>query len=72
MRVIFLNRYYYPDHSATSQMLSDLAFFMAGARHVGCVVTSCRRYDDPAWVDVPEHHLVDVTGAGITITDLEK
>ena len=27
MRVIFLNRYFYPDHSATSQMLSDLAFF---------------------------------------------
>ncbi|HEY8826222.1 MAG TPA: ergothioneine biosynthesis protein EgtC [Jatrophihabitantaceae bacterium] len=28
--------------------------------------------DDPAWVDIPDHHLVDVTGAGITITDLES
>jgi len=30
MRAIFLNRYFYPDHSATSQMLSDLAFFCPG------------------------------------------
>jgi hypothetical protein len=26
MALIFLNRYFYPDQSATSQMLSDLAF----------------------------------------------
>ncbi|OGA36545.1 MAG: hypothetical protein A3G80_14070 [Betaproteobacteria bacterium RIFCSPLOWO2_12_FULL_62_13b] len=48
MRVIFLNRYFYPDHSATSQMLSDLAFFLAGAGYEVCVVTSCQRYDDAA------------------------
>src|SRR5450759_1791277 len=48
MRVIFLNRYFYPDHSATSQILSDLAFFLAGNGHEVCVVTSCQRYDDPA------------------------
>jgi len=48
MRVIFLNRYFYPDHSATSQMLSDLAFYLAGAGHEVCVVTSCQRYDDAA------------------------
>ena len=30
MRIIFLNRYFHPDHSATSQMLSDLAFGLAG------------------------------------------
>jgi colanic acid biosynthesis glycosyl transferase WcaI len=29
MTTIFLNRYFYPDHSATSQMLSDLAFALA-------------------------------------------
>ena len=50
MRVIFLNRYFYPDHSATSQMLSDLALFLAGAGHEVCVVTSCQRYDDAAAV----------------------
>ena len=48
MRVIFLNRYFYPDHSATSQILSDLAFFLAGAGHEVCVVTSCQLYDDAA------------------------
>ncbi len=48
MRVIFLNRYFHPDHSATSQMLSDLAFFLAGVGYEVCVVTSCQRYDDAA------------------------
>ena len=48
MKVIFINRYFYPDHSATSQMLSDLAFFLAGAGHEVVVVTSCQRYDDAA------------------------
>ena len=28
-RLIFLNRYFFPDHSATSQILSDLAFHLA-------------------------------------------
>ena len=31
-RIVFINRYFYPDHSATSQMLSDLAFFLATAQ----------------------------------------
>ncbi len=58
MRVIFLNRYFYPDHSATSQMLSDLAFFLAGAGHEVCVVTSCQRYDDAAAV-LPARERID-------------
>ena len=58
MRVIFLNRYFYPDHSATSQMLSDLAFFLAGAGHDVCVVTSCQRYDDAA-ADLPRRARID-------------
>ena len=29
MRVIFVNRYFYPDLSATSEMLSDLAFALS-------------------------------------------
>ena len=34
-KIVFLNRYFYPDHSATSQMVSDLAFYLAGkGRHV--------------------------------------
>jgi len=48
MRVVFVNRYFHPDHSATSQMLSDLAFHLAGAGHDIAVVTSRQRYDDAA------------------------
>jgi colanic acid biosynthesis glycosyl transferase WcaI len=48
MQIIFLNRFFYPDHSATSQMLSDLAFFLADAGHEVAVITSRQRYDDPA------------------------
>ncbi|HLF97408.1 MAG TPA: glycosyltransferase family 4 protein [Methylococcaceae bacterium] len=47
-KLIFVNRYFYPDHSATSQMLSDLAFGLA--KKGDCeihVVTSRQRYDNP-------------------------
>ena len=47
-RIIFLNRYFYPDHSATSQILSDLAFHLAAAGQDIHVVTSQQIYDDPA------------------------
>lgn len=46
MRLIFLNRYFYPDHSATSQMLSDLAFFLVSAGHTVSVITSGQQYDE--------------------------
>ena len=57
MRVIFLNRYFYPDHSATSQMLSDLAFFLADVGYEVCVVTSCQRYDDAAAILPPRERI---------------
>lgn len=47
-KIIFINRYFYPDHSATSQLLSDLAFDLA-AHSVGvCVITSRQVYDNPS------------------------
>jgi colanic acid biosynthesis glycosyl transferase WcaI len=46
-RVIFVNRYFHPDHSATSQLLSDLAFHLAARGWDVEVVTSRQRYDDP-------------------------
>lgn len=46
-RIIFINRYFHPDHSATSQMLSDLAFGLAREGASVAVVTSRQRYDDP-------------------------
>jgi len=48
MRVVFVNRYFFPDHSATSQMLSDLAFALAAQGHEIHVVASRLRYDNPA------------------------
>jgi gamma-glutamyl hercynylcysteine S-oxide hydrolase len=38
----------------------------------GVVVASEPFDDDPRWTDVPDHHLVDVTGGQVTITDLES
>jgi len=45
--IFFLNRYFYPDLSATSQILSDLAFHMAGTGREVCVLASAQRYDNP-------------------------
>ncbi len=44
-RLIFVNRYFFPDHSATSQILSDLAFHLAGGRREVHVVASRQNYD---------------------------
>jgi len=46
-RVIFINRYFFPDHSATSQILSDLAFHLATTGHEVHVIASRQLYDDP-------------------------
>lgn len=48
MKLVFVNRYFHPDISATSQMLSDLAFHMARRGREVHVVTSRQRYDDAA------------------------
>ena len=45
-RIIFVNRFFYPDYSATSQILSDLAFHLAANGQSVRVVTSHQRYDD--------------------------
>lgn len=37
----------------------------------GVAVASEPWDDDPRWVDVPDHHLIEVTPAGVTVTDLE-
>jgi glycosyltransferase involved in cell wall biosynthesis len=46
MTLIFLNRYFYPDHSATSQVLTDIAFGLAAKGYRVRVVTSRQRYSD--------------------------
>ena len=47
MKIIFVNRFFYPDHSATSQILSDLAFSLSERSHNVLVITSRQRYDAP-------------------------
>jgi colanic acid biosynthesis glycosyl transferase WcaI len=46
-RVIFVNRYFFPDHSATSQVLSDLAFHLAATGYEVHTIASRQLYDDP-------------------------
>ena len=61
-RIIFLNRFFFPDHSATSQILSDLAFHLAGKGRDVHVITSRQKYDDPA-AELP--HLENMQGVTV-------
>lgn len=47
MKVLFINRYFHPDISATSQMLSDIAFGLATRGQPVTVITSQQTYEDP-------------------------
>ena len=56
-RLFFLNRYFYPDHSATSQILSQLAFHLAESGYSVHVITSRQLYNDPtASLNAEETH----------------
>ncbi len=44
-KIVFINRFFYPDHSATSQILSDLAFDLASRGLSVTVAASRQRYD---------------------------
>ena len=57
MHIIFANRYFHPDHSATSQMLSDLAFALAeGGNHIS-IITSRQLYDTPE-IRLPSREII--------------
>jgi hypothetical protein len=56
-RIIFLNRFFFPDQSATSQLLSDLAFHLATSGRSVHVVTSRQLYDDPG-AELPPEEIV--------------
>jgi colanic acid biosynthesis glycosyl transferase WcaI len=57
-RVVFVNRFYYPDESATSQMLTDLAAGLARRGLNVMVVTSRLRIDEPG-ADLPPREIQD-------------
>lgn len=61
MRVVFVNRFYAPDHSATSQLLTDLAVALAAGGMEMHVVTSRLRYDDPTALLAQEEVIDGVT-----------
>ncbi|MGH8221658.1 MAG: glycosyltransferase family 4 protein [Woeseiaceae bacterium] len=48
MKLVFFNRFYWPDRSATSQMLTDLAIALAAAGHEVVVVAGDREQDSDA------------------------
>jgi len=46
VRVVIVNRYFFPDLSATSQMATDVAWHLVISGHDVHVITSRQRYDD--------------------------
>jgi colanic acid biosynthesis glycosyl transferase WcaI len=59
-KLIFINRYFAPDLSATSQMLSDLVAELAQQGVQICVVTSRMAYDAPSRRFAPRENLQGV------------
>src|SRR6478752_4388201 len=57
-RIIFLNRFFYPDHSATSRMVSSLAFELALTGKDVHVITSRQLYNKPG-ADLPAEEAVN-------------
>jgi colanic acid biosynthesis glycosyl transferase WcaI len=47
-RVVVLNRFFFPDRSATGRLATDLAVHLAGRGFDLVAITGRRRYDDPA------------------------
>jgi glycosyltransferase involved in cell wall biosynthesis len=60
-KIVFVNRYFFPDESATSRMLSDLAFRLARRGLSVTVVTSRQLYGDPRAALVPKEVVGGVT-----------
>jgi colanic acid biosynthesis glycosyl transferase WcaI len=61
-RVVFVNRYFHPDQSATSRMLSDLALRLAADGVRVAVVTSRQLYENPQ-AALPQLEVID----GVTV-----
>ena len=45
-RIIFINRFFYPDHSATSQLLGDLSFWLARRNKDIHIITGRHLYEN--------------------------
>jgi glycosyltransferase involved in cell wall biosynthesis len=62
-KIVFVNRFFFPDHSATSQLLADLAASLTKSNFTVEVVTSRQIYDNPA-SGLPSAETVD----GVRVT----
>jgi len=67
-KLVFINRFYYPDLSATSQMLTDLAEHLAATGHAVTVVCSGMSYEDPAVRFAPRETVRGVTVLRVATT----
>ncbi len=56
-RVFIINRYFYPDESATAQIAADLALYLANQRVRVIGISSRAVYDDPAGL-LPAHETI--------------
>jgi len=54
-KIIFINRFFFPDHSATSQILSDIAFHLAKKNYCVSIIASRGFYgDNKSYIDAFE------------------
>ena len=60
-KIVFANRYFYPDQSATSQLLTDLAPALAQAGFDIHVICSRQRYNDASIRLAPQESFMGVT-----------
>jgi colanic acid biosynthesis glycosyl transferase WcaI len=61
-QIVFVNRFFHPDESATSRMLSDLAFRLARQGLSVTVITSRLLYNEPG-ANLPRYEIVQ----GVTV-----
>ncbi|MCK5015840.1 MAG: glycosyltransferase family 4 protein [Candidatus Peribacteraceae bacterium] len=59
--VIFINRFFYPDHSATSQLLSDVAFYLANENKDIKVITSRQLYNETETILASDENIRSVS-----------
>jgi glycosyltransferase involved in cell wall biosynthesis len=61
-RIVLINRYFHPDLSATSQMVSNLAFALTARGYAVHAITSRQCHDDPS-AALPRHEVI----SGVTV-----
>lgn len=60
MRLLLVNRFFHPDESATSQLLSDLGFALAEAGHEVIAICSRQSYANPSLLYSPSETVLGV------------